>query len=82
MAGLGTGQPLTLKCSQCKRLRDIRSGAALSGQLVRTGRTRANRPRGHVRTGRTAYECECLNCGHVGWYSHKQAEKLPARGGA
>ena len=72
----GTGQPLTLKCSRCKLLRNA-FGSARGGKLVRTGRSKPARSRSHIRIGRMAYECECLECGHVGWYAHKQAEKMP-----
>lgn len=81
MAGTnaGTGQPLYLKCSSCKLLR-TESGSTRTGTLVRTGRTRPYKPRGtRARMGRVAYECACTDCGHVGWYAHKDAALTPLR---
>lgn len=75
----GTGSPLFLKCSTCKKTRDER-GSASTGQLVRIGRERPYKPRGAPgRTSKIAYECECLDCGNVGWYAHKDAPKRPLK---
>ena len=75
----GTGQPISLKCSQCKKQRDL-SGTARSGKLLRTGRTRPYHPRGaHGRMTTTAHECECKMCGTIGWYAHADAARLALR---
>lgn len=75
-----TGKPLYLKCSQCKKMRSIQTDSALTGNLVRTGRTRPARIKGAVgRSPKLAYECQCLDCGHVGWYAHKDATKRPLK---
>lgn len=78
MAGVRgqTGQPLYLKCSRCRKTR-LRGQAAV-GELVRTGRDRPYRATYATgRTSRTAYECKCLTCNHIGWYAHRDAKKLP-----
>jgi hypothetical protein len=77
-ANNGTGQPLTLKCSQCKK-RPSGSGSGRVGALRRTGAMRERHIRGragHVRIGNVSYKCVCLICGHIGWYAHKDAAKL------
>lgn len=75
----GAGQPLYLKCSACKKLRDIKTNNALSGNLRRTGRERPYKPRGATgRMLKTAFECACLDCGHIGWYAHKGVLRLPS----
>jgi len=72
----GTGKPLFLKCSECKKSRDL-SGTARPGKLVRTGRARPYKPRGATgRTSTVAFECKCYMCGHVGWYAHHAAARL------
>ena len=72
----GTGKPLYLKCSTCKKTRNER-GIARSGKLVRTGRERDYKPRGAIgRTSLIAFECHCLECGNTGWYAHRDAERL------
>lgn len=85
----GTGQPLFLKCSRCKKERNpafpfSQRTTTSQGNLVRTGRTRPRRlakgmgaRNGHMRIGDTAHECRCLDCGHIGWYCHKDAERRP-----
>lgn len=71
----GTGKPLYLKCSRCKKTRD-QSGNARPGKLVRTGQEKPARSRG-ARSSRIAYECRCMDCDHVGWYEHADTERLP-----
>lgn len=74
----GTGKPLFLKCSKCKLFRDIKTDIARAGNLVRTGRIRPARIKGALgRSSRVAVQCKCLDCGHVGWYSHKDTIHLP-----
>lgn len=76
----GTGQPISLKCSQCRQRPDWRTNPG-TGELARTGRRRPRRMssgrRGHLRIGDVAYECVCLVCGHVGWYCHNDAAQKP-----
>lgn len=70
----GTGQPIALKCSQCKK----GCGGPRIGNLMRTGRQRPYKPRAALgRITRIAHECRCLDCGHTGWYAHGHARRLP-----
>lgn len=73
----GTGCPLTLKCAKCRLSRNwsrnFREG------LVATGRTRAVSRRSIRQTTRKV-EYRCLDCGHVGWTQHIDAERLPVEG--
>lgn len=67
----GQHGPHSLKCSQCKKSRESRlAGRAEPGNLIRTGKTRVVRHR-------TAHECVCLTCEHVGWYTHRDAGRRP-----
>lgn len=71
----GTGQPVYLKCSWCKR-------QGRSGRLVRTGRMRKYHRRGCGVFGRyldMSYQCECLDCGHCGFYAHRDVLRKPLR---
>lgn len=71
----GTGCPLILRCSKCKKHRDWRRNEY--PRLEATGRTKV---RGKVRCpSRKAdvkVEYRCLDCGHVGWSNHSDAGRL------
>ena len=77
----GTGRPLTFKCSKCKLRRD-RYGNARAGAPRITGRDRLA-PRGNKcrRTSYWRFEYVCLDCGHVGWSRHIEAERQFVRAG-
>jgi hypothetical protein len=79
----GTGQPLSLRCSQCKKggyHRDAMHPANQRGRrLQATGRTKPlpQSQRHHsVRTTDRLIEVECLDCEHLMWTKHRQAERL------
>jgi hypothetical protein len=61
----GQNGPLYLKCSKCK-LRRNEQGTALTGRLFRTGRERG-----------AGVQLKCVDCGHVGWYTHDHAARKP-----
>ena len=72
----GTGYPLTLRCAKCKA---GRSGYRRHGtHLEATGRTRPTLHQGYRQTDRRV-EYHCLDCGHVGWSQHSDAERLLRR---
>ncbi len=78
----GTGQPLTFKCSMCRR--EYGSGKRRRDDwgrnIKRTGRTQ-----GQVLVGRESgnrmttlrHEFVCLDCGHYGWSRHVGIETFP-----
>ncbi len=72
----GTGQPLTLRCSWCKR--SHRDDPERGTKLLATGRFKAARHRSIRQTNRKI-EYYCQDCGHHGWTQHIDAEKLVAR---
>lgn len=80
MAGsnAGTGHPLTLRCTRCKRYRDYKDPAQRDKgcHLEATGRTRPRERLGGARTTNRKIEYRCLDCGHVGWTIHVWAERL------
>lgn len=74
----GTGYPVWLRCAKCRKTgRD--QGQFREG-LVATGRTKplATHHRGFRSTNRRI-EIRCLDCGHVGWTKHIDAETLLSR---
>lgn len=90
MAGYGTGYPTFFACPQARKIyygtRASRGEAVSRTQRERsahdvelTGRTKPT-PRngkGHPRKSWTTFEYKCV-CGHVGWSSHKDLERLAA----
>jgi len=81
VAGRGTGAPITLKCSTCKKESVTLSDGdwrAKPGTLYRTGRTRP-RPTNNLlpRMTRTAHELWCPDCGNTMWSAHQDAERKP-----
>ena len=79
---VGTGYPLTFRCSKERLERDWRGGnravEARHDPIVRTGRTRrAPSPgKGHPRKLRESHEYRCA-CGHVGWSCHVDVLRCP-----
>lgn len=73
---IGTGHPLTLRCAKCKARPNCR--AARSVKLEATGQTkpRAKWSQGGVRQAQQFIEYRCLDCGHIGWSGHSDAERL------
>jgi len=69
----GTGSPITLRCSWCKKSHIDRPGT----NLIATGRFRAVRYHGIRQTNRKI-EYRCKDCGHTGWTQHIDAERLVA----
>jgi predicted RNA-binding Zn-ribbon protein involved in translation (DUF1610 family) len=78
----GTGYPNWLRCWACRRAasRYIHGEGLRGNLLVATGRTKPMRHRGCRQTNRKI-EYRCLDCGHVGWTQHIDAERLMKRGG-
>lgn len=73
----GTGYPLTLRCAKCrKRLQPIRTPPK-GYHLAATGRVKRARRRGIRQTNRRI-QIRCLDCGHLGWTQHEDAERLLA----
>lgn len=71
----GTGQPLTLRCGKCKKYSDWRNHRPV--HLEATGRWKPrNDGRGGARISDRFFEYRCLDCKHVGWSKHKDAERL------
>lgn len=79
----GTGQPITFKCSECRK-----SGGAYAPErrrmglnTVRTGRTAplasSQRGRGGARVMQERHEYRCNTCSHVGWTRHKDILRKP-----
>lgn len=88
----GTGHPLTLRCAKCRQSlwrlpeRGLNLEATGRWRLLN-----ANRPIGPIRTDwpsdvparaphlRMTFrliEYRCLDCGHIGWTKHSDAERL------
>lgn len=76
----GTGYPLTLRCAKCKSTWRREYGA-MATNLIATGRTkpRGRNDKGGMRTTTRMIEYRCLDCGHVGWTKHIDAERLIRR---
>lgn len=74
----GTGWPLTLRCTKCKRGRDWRNSTDDGTYLIRTGRTKPYRGgnRGARGLG-TFHEYACITCGHIGWSRHSEIARKP-----
>lgn len=87
MAGLGTGVPITLKCSTCKKshhtytnTRGESDWSAETGKLWRTGKSKPRTAsKGYLapRMTRTLYELYCSMCGEYMWSAHMDAERKP-----
>lgn len=79
----GTGIPFTLRCRPCNRAVSYIYRTGRTGRnLTATGRTRPLAPAmighgGPRLTGRQI-EYRCLDCGHLGWSRHRDAEFLLA----
>jgi len=74
----GTGQPIALRCSQCRQRRGRyfpMMPANHGFNLIATGRVRPARHRG-IRQTHRRIQYRCLDCGHVGWTQHSDAERL------
>lgn len=69
----GTGIPITLRCSKCKKYRDWQTEHKKGTNLEATGRTKERQHCGALRMQTTAVEYRCLDCGHVGWSQHVDA---------
>jgi hypothetical protein len=71
----GTGQPYYLRCAKCKLHSDWRSHRQIN--LEATGRWKPRMGgRGGSRISDRFFEYRCLDCKHVGWSKHKDAERL------
>lgn len=78
MSGNGTGWPLTLRCSKCKKHRDWRNSSDDGTYLMHTGRTKPYRGGNRGIRGLGAFhEYACTVCNHVGWSRHKQILDKP-----
>lgn len=83
---VGTGVPLTFRCSKERLERDWRGGnsrvEARHADIVRTGRTRRapNPGKGHPRKLPVSFEYVC-SCGHVGWSCHIDVVRHPLQEG-
>jgi hypothetical protein len=87
MAGYGTGYPIWFQCAKARRIwygpRSSAAGATRTAlersehHTELTGRTRPtpHTGKGHPRKSWTTFEYRCT-CGHVGWSSHKNLERL------
>lgn len=69
----GTGQPLTFRCTRCRRQRADPSAGHINHVRL-TGNTKDVMPSRWIRTGSriglTSREYECQDCGWVGWSRH------------
>lgn len=74
----GTGQPITLKCSQCRKTRWRRSDLEATGRTKPVPRKRWGSQIGVRQTNRLI-EYRCLTCSHVGWSQHVDGERLLRR---
>lgn len=83
---VGTGVPLTFRCSKERLERDWRGGnravEARHSNIVRTGRYRkaSNPTKGHPRKLPVSVEYVC-GCGHVGWTVHRDIFLHPIQEG-
>ena len=68
----GTGYPVSLRCSKCRKS-GVFAGSGFN--LKATGRTWVARKRGIRQTDRKI-QYRCQDCGHVGWTQHVDAERL------
>lgn len=75
--GKYAGQPLTFRCTRCKRWHGSRSHHARGTYFVTTGRTRKQRSSGinHKSWPNVACEYECTMCGHKGWSRHPDVHR-------
>lgn len=67
----GTGQPITFKCHRCRGWRSRHRGDPKP-----TGRFKKLSDYQHLRKGRYKVEYKCAMCGHVGWSTHVDAERM------
>jgi hypothetical protein len=77
----GTGYRNFARCSKCARRGWVEANREKGYALEATGRTRPRRGRlsGGARTTNREIEVRCLDCGHVGWTKHIDAERLLTR---
>jgi len=77
----GTGYPLTLRCAKCKTARHwwYRWSYTRGLNLEATGKTRPAKRRNARRQTDRKIQYRCLDCGHVGWTQHIDAERLLRR---
>lgn len=77
MAGSGTGYPISLRCAKC-RLNGHGAGHrdCLRRYAITKPLTQAQRGRGNGRALQYRVKIKCLDCGHVGWTRHRDAERL------
>ncbi len=75
----GTGQPISFRCSRCRRRHGTReyfgerrtSGRGLVDRVMLTGRKRKAPPGGGgPRNSNYRREYICIDCEHVGWSRH------------
>lgn len=80
MAGAGTGEPISFLCPQERREKRYRDLYHKKHHVIPTGRTKPRRTHSlGQRHGRISYEYRCETCGHVGWSSHYELERLTRR---
>lgn len=67
----GPGIPLTFRCAKCK------VGRTYQGiNLEATGKSRKRSDHDFGRIGKRHVQYKCLDCGHVGWSKHIEANRL------
>lgn len=79
----GTGHPLTLRCAKCRLGRDWRRHSDRGTRLEATGKWKRicalEYPIAHLRLTWRRIQYRCLDCGHIGWTRHVDAEGLLGR---
>jgi hypothetical protein len=76
------GFPLTFRCGKCRSTLNPETDTGRAGRVDLTGRTKP-----YAKGGRCANrhadgasrEYRCLDCGHVGWSSHRDLIRAAAR---
>lgn len=75
----GTGHPITFRCSECRKAYPHGVYSSHYGRMNRVKLTGRKRPAGSGRGYRKSdfsREYRCLDCGHTGWSTHIDLERL------
>lgn len=77
--------PSLFRCHQCRRTDGAWGPKSRKGWHTRvelTGKTKAKGlGRCSMRTSQASRQYRCLDCGHVGWSTHKELERMEENDG-
>ena len=76
--GAYAGQPLSFRCSKCKKGYDHKREHNCGMNIHTTGKLRKQAPGGmnYHHWPHHAYQYKCLDCGHIGWSRHPSVQRI------